>query len=119
MKDKFTIEEIKKYVISQDSFGDVIYNLNAENIQKANHIETLESLREAIIGYFSFDEIKIIDGEIVIEDSWHGDCKNDDDCCDAAVENGNMIIEEFPGLEIVSYECHRHKYSITILKLKE
>jgi len=118
MKDKFTIEEIKKYIISQDSLGDVIYNLSAENVQKANHTETLESIKESIIAYFSFDDIKIIDGEMIIEDKWHGDCKNDDDCCDSAVENGDMIIEEFPGLEVVSTSCHRHKYSITTLKIK-
>lgn len=34
--DKFSIEEIKNYITSQDSFGDVSYNLNAENIRKAN-----------------------------------------------------------------------------------
>ena len=33
---KYTIEEIKKYIIKQDSLGDVMYNLNEENIDKAN-----------------------------------------------------------------------------------
>ena len=32
----FTIEEIKKYILSQDSMGDIIYNLNEEKIIKAN-----------------------------------------------------------------------------------
>lgn len=36
---KFTIEEIRKYIISQDSLGDVLYNLNAENIIEANSEE--------------------------------------------------------------------------------
>lgn len=36
MVEKFTIEEIKKYILSQDSLGDVLYYLNAENIRKAN-----------------------------------------------------------------------------------
>jgi hypothetical protein len=119
MKDKFTIQEIKNYIMSQDSLGDVMYNLNAEKIIEANHVDTLESLKDAIVGYFSFDDVKVIDGEIVIEESWSGDCKNDEDCSDAAVENGNMVVEEFPGLEVVECECHRHKYSITTLKLKE
>ena len=36
MEQKFTVEEIKRYIMSQDSLGDVFYNLNAENIRKAN-----------------------------------------------------------------------------------
>ena len=36
---KFTIEEIRNYIISQDSLGDVMYNLNAENIIEANEPE--------------------------------------------------------------------------------
>lgn len=35
-KTSFTIEEIKNYIISQDSLGDVLYNLSSENIKKAN-----------------------------------------------------------------------------------
>lgn len=33
---KFTIEEIKNYLIKQDSFGDALYFLSEENIEKAN-----------------------------------------------------------------------------------
>lgn len=36
MQEKFTIEEIKNYIKSQDSIGDVMYNLKAENIIAAN-----------------------------------------------------------------------------------
>lgn len=32
---KFTILEIKNYITSQDSLGDVLYNLSVENILKA------------------------------------------------------------------------------------
>lgn len=32
----FTVEEIRKYILSQDSLGDVLYNLNEKNIIKAN-----------------------------------------------------------------------------------
>lgn len=35
-KDTFTIQEIRNYILSQDSLGDVLYNLKAENIIKAN-----------------------------------------------------------------------------------
>jgi hypothetical protein len=34
--DKFTIDEIRNYLKAQDSFGDALYNLNCENIRKAN-----------------------------------------------------------------------------------
>ena len=33
---KFTIEEIRNYIMSQDSLGDVMYNLKAEKIIEAN-----------------------------------------------------------------------------------
>jgi hypothetical protein len=33
---KFTIQEIRNYIISQDSIGDVVYNLSEESIVKAN-----------------------------------------------------------------------------------
>lgn len=32
----FTLEQIRKYLESQDSMGDVFYNLTEENIQKAS-----------------------------------------------------------------------------------
>jgi hypothetical protein len=36
MENKFTIDEIRKYIESQDSMGDILYNLSEENIEKAN-----------------------------------------------------------------------------------
>lgn len=33
---KFTIQEIRKYLESQDSFGDALYFLSEENIEKVN-----------------------------------------------------------------------------------
>jgi hypothetical protein len=35
----FTIEEIRKYILSQDSLGDVLYNLKEEKIIEANESE--------------------------------------------------------------------------------
>lgn len=46
MVEKFTIEEIKNYVLSQDSMGDIAYNLSAENIRKAN--EPKETSEEVV-----------------------------------------------------------------------
>lgn len=36
MQNTFTIEEIRNYILSQDSLGDVMYNLKAEKIIEAN-----------------------------------------------------------------------------------
>lgn len=34
---KYTIEEIRNYILSQDSLGDVLHNLKEENIDEANN----------------------------------------------------------------------------------
>ena len=47
---KFTIAEIKKYLQSQDSFGDALYNLKAENIVKANEHKSGEGFTEPSYG---------------------------------------------------------------------
>jgi hypothetical protein len=36
MEEKFTIEEIRNYIIRQDSFGDVLYNLSSASIIYTN-----------------------------------------------------------------------------------
>ena len=36
MQTTFTIEEIRNYILSQDSLGDVMYNLKVEKIIEAN-----------------------------------------------------------------------------------
>jgi len=41
-KTMFTIEEIKNYILSKDSLGDVMYYLSVENILKANEKTTEE-----------------------------------------------------------------------------
>ncbi len=35
----FTVAEIRKYILAQDSLGDVLYNLSEENIVRANEDE--------------------------------------------------------------------------------
>lgn len=35
----FTIEQIERYILSQDSMGDILYNLNTENIINANKLK--------------------------------------------------------------------------------
>jgi hypothetical protein len=39
MKHKYTIDEIKNYILKQDSLGDVLYNLNHDKIMEANEPE--------------------------------------------------------------------------------
>jgi len=36
MEKTFTVAQIKNYILSKDSLGDVMYHLSAENIEKAN-----------------------------------------------------------------------------------
>jgi hypothetical protein len=42
MQNTFTIDEIRKYILSQDSLGDVLYNLSASKILEANEPEEEE-----------------------------------------------------------------------------
>ena len=39
MQHTFTIDEIRKYILSQDSLGDVLYNLSVSKILEANEPE--------------------------------------------------------------------------------
>ena len=36
MQHTFTIDEIRKYILSQDSIGDILYNLSVSKILEAN-----------------------------------------------------------------------------------
>lgn len=42
MQNTFTIDEIRKYILSQDSLGDVLYNLSVSKILEANDPEEEE-----------------------------------------------------------------------------
>jgi hypothetical protein len=50
---KFTIEEFRNYLLSQDSRGDIMYNLSEENIVKANK----KSVGDNEYGQFLCDEL--------------------------------------------------------------
>ena len=39
MRETFTIDEIRKYILSQDSMGDILYNLSSSKIFEANEPE--------------------------------------------------------------------------------
>ena len=42
MQNTFTIDEIRKYILSQDSLGNVLYNLSVSKILEANEPEEEE-----------------------------------------------------------------------------
>ena len=42
MRQTFNIDEIRKYILSQDSLGDVLYNLSVSKILEANEPEEEE-----------------------------------------------------------------------------
>ena len=39
---KYTVEEIKKYLLTCESMGDILYFLNEDNIDKANEPDEIE-----------------------------------------------------------------------------
>lgn len=66
---KFTIKEIKNYLLKQDSRGDIMYNLSAENIIAANGsnnhrfcIEASNSWEDRDIIYDGNQESEIYNG---------------------------------------------------------
>jgi len=54
MQNTFTIDEIRKYILSQDSLGDVLYNLSSSKILEANEEEDDDTDRDDL----DDDEIK-------------------------------------------------------------
>jgi hypothetical protein len=42
MEETFTIEQIRNYLLSQESRGDMLYNLSVDAIFRANNIENDE-----------------------------------------------------------------------------
>ena len=83
-------------------------------------IKTIEDIRNEIKEQYGHLLVYVDGGEILVEEDYEMDFgdKNDDDCCDAARENGESIVAKFPMLEVSSYYCHRHKYAIATFVLK-
>lgn len=52
----FSIEEIRNYLKSQDSLGDIYYNLSEENIAKANNTQPLVELYRQMMSIRKSDE---------------------------------------------------------------
>lgn len=45
---QYTVEQIRTYILSQDSLGDVLYNLTEEKIDKANEVIEIIGCLETI-----------------------------------------------------------------------
>ena len=58
MQNTFTIDEIRKYILSQDSLGDVLYNLSVSKILEANEPEDNEDDEDDDEDWDILDEIK-------------------------------------------------------------
>jgi hypothetical protein len=93
---KFTIEEFKNYLKSQDSLGDAMYYLTEENVEKANTTDVVKELKNWLIDSFqditydesngeSIDEIDITVEENFIEIDFSVDCDG------YGVHDGNTI----------------------------
>ena len=58
MQNTFTIDEIRKYILSQDSMGDILYNLSVSKILEANEPEEDDEDDEDEVDWDILDEIK-------------------------------------------------------------
>jgi hypothetical protein len=82
---------------------------------------TLEQIASKVKeGSFIHCNVFVEDDTLVIEEDFETNesQKNDDDCCDVARNNGEIVVEDFPMLEVSNVYCHRHKYAIVELKFK-
>ena len=101
--------------------GEKIKILEQHNTHTLDCGYDLEKIKIQIEKEFDWiDHSFIEEEEIVIEEYYEmsEDEKNSDDCCDQARENGKMIVERFPMLEISNYYCHRSKYAIVHFKMR-
>jgi len=95
MEQRFTIEQIRNYIKSQDSFGDVMYNLSIANIEKAN-----ESDCEELESWFTnlFNELaeehsnsETIDDVVITNENGIIEIQFSIDCDDRGVHRSNYI----------------------------
>lgn len=77
--------------------------------------ETLSEIRDSISNIDWVDNCFVEDDEIVVEEYLDGD----DDDYDIAVENGKMLVKDFPNLQVSKKYGYKGKYAIVHLVLKE
>lgn len=62
---KYSIDEIRRYILSQDSMGDVLYNLKPDKIAEANQPKMFR-----ISGYWK-DDLDEFEDYLVVSDDYH------------------------------------------------
>jgi len=93
---KYTIDEIRKYLEKQDSFGDALYNLNESNIDKAQSgLQILKLYTDEL--FLSLDNSITEDDEIHREILIHME--------NEAMEIGNSDIQPLDEL-LESLDCY-------------
>lgn len=75
-QEKFTINEIKKYITSQDSLGDVMYNLSAKNIVKANIEDPITLYKQWLMEEFESITEEHMNAETMIDVSIENEDEN-------------------------------------------
>jgi hypothetical protein len=93
---QYTIEEIRNYIKSQDSLGDVLYNLTEEKIDEANKVIEIVGCLETVDNwgreeqYDAQETYKLLTNP----DEWTDDQRFYDEC------NRCFFIEELIGKKI-------------------
>jgi hypothetical protein len=83
---KYTIQEIKNYILKQDSLGDVLYNLNHDKIMEANQLEEIEEFSDEMIdsqgNMLRPNRFRLnSDGDKMLCDLCEGDLSDHESCC--------------------------------------
>ena len=90
--EKFSVEQFKNYLLIQDSRGDIMYNLSAENIRKANEKELPEGDERL------YDEEIPDYGDLMTVEDWNQAVEDgvfiDSDGCGYWVKNNKMARED-------------------------
>lgn len=109
-------QALKDYLFEEDCID---YNLVNEMLTSVVDKENWQNLK--IQEKHSDLNVVLEDDTIIVEEDYYNYDGDDTDntCYQNAKENGEMIVEDFPMLEITEYYCHRHKYSVVCLKLKK
>lgn len=63
MSKLYSLKEIELYIVSQDSLGDVLYNLSEENVDKVIDDNNFKTIREQIVEDGNYDNEDDIDLE--------------------------------------------------------
>lgn len=121
MEEDFISKEDDSFALNTSPLADYLLNRHTTNINGSESDNlSIEDIKSQIEGnFYGVFECSIIDNKIVVKEDYEmeEDAKNSDDCYETARENGLIIIDFFPMLQISNYYCHRNKYAIVELEL--